>query len=537
MRIRSLPLGVLLIASCSEPPPPPPPPPTPAQRLERGIEKLRKLAEEQLAAAPDDARLQLWVAAFKGQSVDTLPPSPLAAVLRASKSPGDEAAVQAVEAALPASSHASLFRASWILLNARKNPEYWKAATEAVEEALKRNRWECPVRAFDAWALDWLETHEPDALVRACFKPPFANTSRAAIARVVKVTGGMALAGGSSRLDAPRVARAARRLIEERLLKSPEVVDVALGHAFLPFVLEYQFLIAWRAKDLETARSASLAVEEHGRRHAAWSSYSASLLERTRLEDTISALFKAGALKPPFPPGVKIEADPDTPENAAWRKEALKEVDAGAKAYGAARKALATRTPPVLADIEAKRPPRSPLINYLGQALRDRDFLFTDAYPKDRHEQLLNAAFQNLNEGAAVGEIAYGWVVLDNLPRPATIPSKDLARHFSSKDFPNAARDMDVYALLRTRGAEAPEDRRPPASKVRDEGTSMFGYLLLLRESLKAKPSDAVIWLPDPKEAEPSREEVAIAETLRAATEKDFGLDWSRWKSFLETGR
>ena len=65
----------------------------------------------------------------------------------------------------------------------------------------------------------------------------------------------------------------------------------------------------------------------------------------------------------------------------------------------------------------------------------------------------------------------------------------------------------------------------------------LFGYLLLLRESLKAKPSDAVIWLPDPKEAEPSREEVAIAETLRAATEKDFGLDWARWKSFLETGR
>src|SRR5688572_8335597 len=119
MRIRSLPLWVLLIASCSEPPPPPPPPPTPAQRLDKGVEKLRKLAEEQLAAAPTDARLQLWVAAFKGGSLDGLPPSPLAAVLRASATPHDETAIKEVEAALPGSSHASLFRAHWTLRNAR----------------------------------------------------------------------------------------------------------------------------------------------------------------------------------------------------------------------------------------------------------------------------------------------------------------------------------------------------------------------------------------------------------------------------------
>src|SRR5688500_5054499 len=103
MRIRSLPLWVLLLASC-EKPPPPPPPPTPAQRLDKGVEKLRRLAEDELKANPGDARLQLWVAAFKGGSIDG--PGPLAAVLRASAAPQDEAAVKAVEDALPGSSHA-----------------------------------------------------------------------------------------------------------------------------------------------------------------------------------------------------------------------------------------------------------------------------------------------------------------------------------------------------------------------------------------------------------------------------------------------
>ncbi|HEX7901000.1 MAG TPA: hypothetical protein VF950_24790 [Planctomycetota bacterium] len=533
MRIRSLPLWVLLIASCSEPPPPPPPPPTPAQRLDKGVEKLRKLADEQLAAAPNDAQLQLWAAAFKGGTLDG--PSPLAAVLRASATPADEAAVKAVEEALPGSSHASLFRARWILLNARQNPDYWKSATEAVEEALKRNKWDCPVRAFDLWSLEWLEKHEPDPLVRACFQHRAINQSRLILPAFVNILEGLAAPAGPPRIDAPRVAKAARRLIEERLLKSPEAVDFLLGHWLHPRVLEAQFLLAWRAKDLETARSASLAVEDYGRRDGALASYRGGYLEPFAVEATLATLFKAGALKPPFPSGVKVE-----PLDVDTVKEALKEADKGAKAYVAARKSHAARTTPFYALFEAKLPARSNFINYLGQALRDRDFLFTDAYPKDRHEQFLDAACQDLKQGLGVGEAAYGWVIRENLVRTVTIPSKDLARRFSKdKDEPNFSRDMDLFAILKARGNEAVSpDRRPSPAAVVKEGKSTHGYVLLLRAALKAKPADALEWLPEVDTTQtPSAGEVAIAETLRAATEKDFGLDWARWKAFLEAGR
>jgi hypothetical protein len=520
---------LLLLASCGQPPPPPPPQPTPAQRLDKGVEKLRKLAEEQLAASPNDPHLRLWVAAFKGGSIDG--PGPLAAVLRASATPDDEQAVKAVEAA---SSHASLFRARWILLNARKNPNYWKDAAEAVEEALKRNQWDCPVRAFDLWTLEWLEKHEPDPLVRACFRHRHVNQSRLVLTPLVNVLEGMAGAAGPPRIDAPRVAKAARRLIEERLLKSPDYADFLLGHTLHPRVLEAQFLLAWRAKDMDTARSASLAVEDYGKRDGAFLSFRGGYLDPFSTEATLETLFKAGALKPPFPSGVKIE-----PLDADTVKDALKEADGGAKAYVAARKRDAARTTPFLALFEAKQPARSAFVNYLGQTLRDRDFLFTDAYPKDRHEQFLDAACQELKQGLGVGEAAFGWVIRDNLIRSNTIPSKDLARRFSKdKDDPNPSKDMDLFAILKARGNEAVSpDRRPSPADVVKQGKSIHGYTLLLRASVKAKPASAVEWLPEAKEAEPSPAEVSIAETLRTATEQDFGLDWGRWKSFLEAGR
>ena len=529
MRIRSLLL--LLIASCSEPPPPPPPPPTPAQRLDKGVEKLRKLAEEELKANPGDARLQLWAATFKGEPLDG--PSPLAAVLRASAAPHDEAAVKDVEAALPGSSHASLFRARWILLHARTNPDYWKAATEAVEEALQRNRWDCPVRAFDLWALEWLEKNEPDALVRACFQHRHVNASRLLLPAFLNVLEGMAGAAGQPRIDAPRVAKAARRLIEERLIKSPDAADFLLGHASHPRVLEAQFLLAWRAKDLETARSASLAVEDYGRRDGAFLAFRAGYLDPFTTEATLATLFKAGALKPPFPSGVKVE-----PLDADTVKEALKEADKGAKAYGAAHKSAAARSTPFLALFESKLPARSAFVNFLGQALRDRDFLFTDAYPKDRHEQFLDAACQELKQGLGIGEAAYGWVIRDNLVRPATIPSKELARRFSKdKDAPEVDRDMDLFAILQARKETIAAERRPSPEEVVKKGGSIHGYVLLLWAAVKAKPASAIEWLPAAKETEPSPAEVAIAETLRSATEKDFGLDWARWRRFLETGQ
>jgi hypothetical protein len=518
MRTRPLALSLLALAACSEPPPPPPPPLTPAQRLEKSAERLRRLAEEQLAAAPKDARLQLWVAAFKGQDtfegLASLPPSPLIAVVRASQRPGDTKAMRSAEDILPKSSHTALIRARWMLANANVTPDYWKRATDSVEEALRRDAWECPVLDFRRWALDWLEANEPDLLARVCYRPSARNDSWLAAVDLLNVARGMSLAAGTPRLDAPKVARAVRRLLEDVLKRSPDADAFKTAHATLPLALEAQFLLAWRLRDLETAKDASVAVEEFGRRDVAHRSWSPSRNSRLSLEDTILGLFKARTLKPPFPSGVSVGAA------AEDMKESLKEVESGAKAYFAAWKADVGRSTPCSAAFEDKKPAKSPKTNYLGQALRDREFLFTDRYPKDAYERLLQAAFGfELESADAIGLQAYGWVIRDCLARPSTIPSNDLIRAFRD------GMTLDRYAVLLARKEEA--GARPALDKER-----LHGYTWTLYAVAKTKAAEAVEYLPSDASATPLA--VAVAETLRAATEKDFGLEWPKWKATLK---
>lgn len=518
MRLRTFSLCALALAACSEPPPPPPPPLTPAQRLEKSVERLRRLAEEQLAAAPKDARLQLWVAAFKGQDtfegLKPLPPSPLICLVRAMLKPGDTAAMRAVEDSFPKSSHAALVRARWMLANASVTADYWKVATESVEEALRRDAWDCPVLDFRRWALDWLEANEPDLLARVCYRPRHVNASHLAAVELLRVARGMSVAAGNPRLDAPKVARAVRRLLEDRLKRATEADVFVTAHTELPAALEAQFLLAWRLKDIETAKDASVAVEEFGRRDVAHRAWSPARNSRLSLEDTIQGLFKTGALKPPFPSGVSVNA------SAEDMKESLKEAESGAKAYFAALKADLGRTTPYAAAFEDKRPPKSPKENYLGQALRDREFLFGDAYPKDARERVLQAAFgYELESADAIGLQAYGWAIRDSLARPGTIPSNDLAR---------ALRDglnVDRYAVLLARKEAGGE--RPALDPSR-----LHGYTWLLYDAAKRKAPEAVDYLPQDSTATPLA--VAVAETLRAATEKDFGLEWPKWKSTLK---
>ena len=531
---RRLPAILFLAAiSCGEPPPPPKPPPTLQERIDASKAKLQRLAEEQLAAAPTDARLQLWVAAFKGQDnlagIQALPASPLQAVVRCSWSPGDEAAIQAVD---PSSSYGPLFKAYGILLKARGNPGYLREVAEAVEEALKRKAWDCPVDALQAWAVEWLEKNEPDAAVRACYRLRYVNQARDLLLPFARIAEGLAYAPGIPKLDARRPADVLRRLIEERFLKSPSVVDVQLAQRVHPIVLEAQFLLAWRQKDLDTARSASLALEDWGRRDAALKAWSPTYQSRRGIEEAITGLIQDGSLKPPFPTPLKVQPAPDTPEQAAWRKEALKEIQAGAKAYGEARRAEGKA---IFEELEARRPPQSPKRNYLGNALRDRTFIFTDEYPKDRHAQLLDVAFDGdgLNDGQVAGLQPYAWTVRENLIRPKTIPSSLVAKRFGDRPKPN----MDVYAVLRLRKEEV-ATARPGLAEVRKDAApaTLHGYGLLLADVVKAKPADALEWLPEVEGPLPSGVEVMIADTLRSATGKDFGPDWARWKSFLETG-
>ncbi len=543
MSRRPLALLCLFATSCGEPPPPPKPPPTLQERIDASKARLQRLAEEQLAANPQDPRLQLWVAAFKGQDtlsgIQALPASPLQSVVRCSWSPAEEEAIQAVEAADPKSSYGPLFKAQGILLRARGNPGAYREATAAVEEALQRNRWDCPVEALQAWALEWLDKHEPDPAVRACYRLRYENLARKTLPALSRVAEGLAFAPGTPKLDARRPADVARRLIEEALLKSPVVADVTLAHAVHPAVLEAQFLLAWRQKDLEAARSASLALEDWGRREAALKGWSPTYLSRRALADTITGLIQDGSLKPPFATPLQVKPAEATPEQLAWRKESLREIQSGAKAYLDALRADA-RAKPILPELEARRPPQSPKRNYLGHALRDREFLFTDEFPKDRHAQLLDVAFDgdSLRDGQAAGLQAYAWVVRDNLVRPKTLPSSQVQKRFDDREggVDRSSPNMDVCAVLRAR-KEAPS-RQPAPAAVRKLGSPalLHGYGLLLAELAKAKPAEALEWLPEVEGPAPSAVEVMIAETLRSATGKDFGPDWARWKAFLTTG-
>lgn len=550
MSRRPLALLWLLATSCGEPPPPPKPPPTLQERLDASKIRLQRLAEEQLAASPTDARLQLWVAAFKGQDtlagIQALPPSPLQAIVRCSwtlhgEPAGADDAIQAVEAADPKSSYGPLFKAYGILLKARGNPGAYRDATAAVEEALQRKQWDCPVEAFQAWALDWLEKNEPDAAARACYRLRYENHARRTLPAFSRVAEGLAFAPGTPKLEARRPADLARRLIEEALLKSPIVADVLMAHLVHPVVLEAQFLLAWRQKDLDAARSASLALEEWGRRDAALKGWSPTYLSRRSLADTITGLVQDGSLRPPFATPLQVKPAEATPEQIAWRKESLKEVQSGAKAYLEALRADA-RAKPILPELEARRPPQSPKRNYLGYALRDREFLFTDPFPKDRQAQLLDVAFDGdgLRDGQAAGLDSYAWVVRDNLVRPGSIPSAQVQKRFSDRDgVPDrSGPNLDVYAILRARKENVAADRRPAPALVRKLGSPalLHGYGLLLAELVKAKPAEALEWLPEAEGPTPSGAEVMIADTLRSATGKDFGPDWARWKTFLQTG-
>ncbi len=550
MSRRPLALLCLLATSCGEPPPPPKPPPTLQERIDASKARLQRLAEEQLAASPTDAKLQVWVAAFKGQDnlvgIQALPASPLQAVVRCSwtlhgEPAGADDAIQAVEAAAPKSSYGPLFKAYGVLLNARGNPGAYREATAAVEEALQRNSWDCPVAALQAWSLDWLEKNEPDAAVRICYRLRYQNLAPFVLPALGQVAEGLAYAPGTPKLDARRPADAARRLIEERLLRSPTLAEVLLAHSTLEHILEAQFLLAWRQKDLDTARSASLALEDWGRRDAAYKGWRPTYLSRHELESIIPQLVHAGGLRPPFPVSLKAKPPEDTPEQVAWRKEALKEIQTGAKAYWDVLRADA-RGKSLLTELEAGRPPQSPKRNYLGHALRDRGFLFTDEFPKDREKQLLDIAFDgdNLNDAQAAGFQPYAWVVRDNLLRPKTIPSSLIQKRFSDRDGPpdRSTVNMDVYAVLRARKDEVAADRRPSLTKVREGAFPplLHGYGLLLTEVVKAKPAEALEWLPEVEGPTPSAVEVMIADTLRSATGKDFGPDWARWKTFLQTG-
>jgi hypothetical protein len=207
---RALLLLWILAAACGKPPPPPPapPPPTPQQRIDAAMPKLLALAEQQLAAAPSDAHLRLWVAALKG--LDDLPPGPLGATLRASRTLSEET-VRALEEAAPASSYPPLFRAR-LALRAR-TPDVWTATTAAVQEALKRNQWDCPVRSFRAWALAWMEAHEPDALVRVCFRPRHASAAPEILLELVEPVEGAAFAPPEPRNEAHRLADPVERLL------------------------------------------------------------------------------------------------------------------------------------------------------------------------------------------------------------------------------------------------------------------------------------------------------------------------------------
>jgi hypothetical protein len=502
---------LVLAAACGEPPPPPKPPPALPERLAAARVRLRKLAEDQLAAAPQDAPLKIWVAALQGAEA---PPGPLAAVVRASKLPDDEAA-RAVEAALPGSSHASLFKAHAGLRRARANPAYPQELADTIEEALQRKSWDCPVAAFHQWALDWLERNEPDVAVRVCFPVPYVNGSRAVLAPLVAVVEGLARTPARPTRLGRRPADLARRLLEERFLRSPSAPDVLLGQAALETVLEAQFLTAWKQQDLETMRSASLALEEWGRRQAALLGWSAEYRNRRRLGETIGQLT---ADRPPPP-------------------EAFREIAAGAKEYW---QALRADGRPILPTLEARRPAQSPRRNYLGFALRDRSFLFTNDWPKDSQKWLLDVAFDGgLDDGQTMGLQAYAWVVRENLVRPTTIPAAQLRKRFNAREGPpdRSAQNLDVAAILRIRKEDLGAEHRPDPAALRKLGATslLHGYALLVRELAKAKSPETPEWLPEPQDGAPSALEVLISETLRGATEQDFGLDWARWRAFLSS--
>lgn len=532
-------LGVLA-AGCGEPPPPPPPPPpTPQQRIDVSKARLQALAEEQLQAAPADARLQLWVAAFRGQDTPdglrALPPSPLAATALASWSTSG-----AAEEVDPTSSFSSLFKARAILATARGTPDFWKPATEAVEEALKRNAWDCPVRSFHAWALAWLEKNEPDLLARAAFRFPYENSALSVLQDLSALVEGAAYAPAPPRHEAQRLADLLGRLVEDRLARSPDAAGYRRAQAVAARLLPARFLLAWRRGTLEPAQAASLGMEEWGRREAGLGAHAG--LPHAELETALRPLFLEGALKPPFAFRGPLRPAAETPERAAWRKEAVRDLEKGAKAALAAERAEAERSTPFAERVAARRPARSPFENFLGKALRDRDFLFTDAWPKDRLEQLLDVAFNGpgLASAQALGLDACAWIVRDNLRRPKTIPTAAVERRAAKADAAaeRAVEDMNIVAVLTARKESTL--RRPAPADVRKAApppSALQGYARLLEETLKTRAIDALDWLPEPEGATPSAREILIAETLRGATEQDFGPDWGRWRTRLESGK
>lgn len=499
----------ILAAACGKPPPPPPapPPPTPQQRLDAAKIRLLALAEQ----APADAGLQRWAAALKGGDAAAPPPD-------------------------PASSYEALFRARDVLRKARTQPDFWGDLTKAVDEALKRNRWDHPARAEQARVLGWLEASESDPLVRLAFRPRLASPAADVLLELVAPVEGAAFAPPDPRADAYRFADVLQKLLDDRL-RSPQAVEARGAHAALERFLPAKMLLAWRRGTLPPAQEAGAALEAWGRREAALLGVDAA--RRARGDGTLEALFARGALVPPFgaPAAPAAAVDPD------WRKEAIRDVEKNAKDLFAQEKAEAARAGPFFEEVDRRAPARAPYENLLGQALRDRDFIGGDAFPKERWEQLLDVAFPRDDRTHARGADAYGWIVRDNLRRPKTIPSSAVERRFSKKDEPmdRTVSDLDVWAVLRARKEAVGDDRRPAPEAVRKasgmQAPSLHGYGLVLAELAKAAPAQAVAWLPPAGGDVLSSGEILIAEALRGATGKDLGADWAAWKAALEGGR
>jgi hypothetical protein len=452
-----------------------------------------------------------------------------------------EEALETFDRLSPGSSLVPFYRLRLILLTARKRPDFLRAAAEAVEETMKRNRWECLQRSFSLWMLEWLNRHEADPFIRTSLAVDWGISSGHLIALCRFVYGASFSPGPPSR-EIRRLSSSLLRLVEDRAFQGPDSAEFLISQVALKTILQAEFLLAWRAGDFETARKMSQKLDDTLMRDAVFEAF---FPEHGKPFEPKTWMFTEAfrRLLQPLKDLVEHkETDTDEalrrskeelekiPDDTGMKEEAHRRLESGAPAYLGALKRDLTRTAPFLTLLKDRHPSRKPMKNMLNRALSEIDQLEGNPFPEDRQKDLVDTAFgdeeDDINTEATE---ARRWLIQEALQNPLSAPSST----FTGKLGRSASRDLDVAAILMRRGeATVGLDIDSAAEKAMENpaADSLWGFSRILAHWGQREPGKVAELLPEVEIEYPQDHEALISETLLWATGRDFGMDWDQWR-------